>query len=136
MQPDGTPHSLPLSYAALVLVGCCLLSSGRLLWKAPRPGRLNDPNQVAQRSDERFAALKSALPRTGVVGYIGAPGAMAVGDYYLAQYALAPLVVDRSTDHALVVGNFPGSSISLPEGLEPVRNFGNGVYLFANKGPK
>ncbi len=34
-------------------------------------------------------------------------GAAALGDYYLAQYALAPLVVDHSTNHALVVGNFP-----------------------------
>jgi hypothetical protein len=121
--------------AGLVFVVCCLLSSGRLLWDGPRPGDLKDPAEVAKRSDQRFAALKASLPTRGVVGYIGDPGALARGDYYLAEYALAPLVVDDSTNHRLVVGNFPSSAAarSGPENLELVKDFGDGVLLFTNK---
>lgn len=117
---------------ALIFVFCCLLSSGRLLWNANKEG---DPNRVAARSDQRFAALKAALPEHGVVGYIGNPG-QSPGEYYLAQYALAPLVVDYSPDHPLVVGNFSKTSTSIPSNLELVHDFGNGVQLLANEGAR
>ena len=76
----------------------------------------------------------AALPERGVIGYVGPPGDFGLPDYYLAQYALAPRVVERSTNHPLVVGNFPASSqVISPEGLQLVRDFGNGVLLFSNK---
>jgi hypothetical protein len=111
---------------------CCLLSSARLVHDAPNPR--NPPGNIARRSDQRFAPLKTALPARGVVGYIGEPGTPAIADYYLAQYALAPLVIDHSTNHALVVGNFsPQSSLgALPPGLHLIRDFGDGVFLFSN----
>jgi hypothetical protein len=110
-----------------------MLSSARLVVKSPRLGHLT-PDDIAARSDQRFAALKAALPGSGVLGYVGPPGDSGLPDYYLAQYALAPRVVERSTNHALVVGNFPASSqVIWPEGLHLVRDFGNGVLLFSNK---
>ena len=74
-----------------------------------------------------------------MTGYLGESGAAALGDYYLAQYALAPLVVDHSVNHALVVGNFPSSTGGAPaalpsDHLQLVQDFGDGVLLFANKG--
>ena len=75
------------------------------------------------------------LFRSGVVGYVGAP-ADSIECYYLAQYALAPLVVDRSPNHPLIVGNFPSSPSQVPENLEVLRDFGNGVLLLAGKGQK
>jgi hypothetical protein len=121
--------------AALLFTLCCLMSSGRLLWDAPRPGHLKDPADVAKGSDQRFAALKAALPSRGVVGYIGQSGALARGDYYLAEYALAPLVVDDSTKHRIVVGNFPSTAPAhdWAENLQLVNDYGDGVLLFANK---
>ncbi len=76
------------------------------------------------------------LPESGVVGYVGESGPAADGSYYLAQYALAPLVVDRSANHALVVGNFATSQVSQSpaENLRLLKDFGNGVLLFAAKG--
>lgn len=106
-----------------------------MVWDASRPSHRKDPTEVAKRSDQRFAALRAALPQQGVVGYIGEPGALARGDYYLAEYALAPLVVDDSVNHRLVVGNFPSSAAPRAgiEHLHLVKDFGDGVLLFTHK---
>ena len=53
---------------------------------------------------------------------------------YLAQYALAPVILVRSLDHKLVVGNFisppPDLEIYRKMGLVPLRDFGNGIIIF------
>ena len=129
-----------MSAAFLAFMLCCLLSTARIVWDAPRLNRPPDSAQrVARRSEQRFAALKALLPKRGVIGYVGEPGAAALGDYYLTQYALAPLVVDHSLNHALVVGNFPsspgGAPAASPSGnLQLVQDFGDGVLLLANRG--
>ena len=121
--------------AILIFVFACLLSSARLVWKAPL-SRVNSPDDVTQRSDLRFAQLKAVLPEQGVVGYLG-DSRESPADYYLAQYALAPLVVERSINRALVVGNFPSSPPSFAEhNLRLIRDFGNGVLLLAPRDAK
>jgi hypothetical protein len=120
-------HLPRFQLAALVFILCCLLSTARILKEAPAPR----PDSVAQRSDQRFAALKTALPAQGVVGYIGDSSTPA--DYYLTQYALVPLIVDRSPNHVLVVGNFLNSPPAAPSPLQLIKDFGDGVVLFANK---
>ena len=118
----------------LLFILCCLLSSFRLIRNAPNPTEIHP--DVARRSEQRFAPLKTQLPTRGVVGYLGESGNSGTEDYYLAQYSLAPLVVERSLHHPLVVGSFPNSQPVLPENLQPVRDFGNGVLLLANKDVK
>lgn len=124
----------------LILVLCCLLSSARLVIDAPRPGSVKNLAQpIPSRSDQRFATLKAALPVHGAVGYVGEAGAPVdvLSDYYLTQYALAPLVVENSTNHPLVIGNFPRSQPSqVPENLKLIQDFGNGVLLFTRKDNK
>lgn len=124
------PSRITIALSLFIL--CSLLSTLRELKDAPTPRGLH-PDPIAKRSDQRFAILKPALPQQGVVGYIGESGDLA--DYYLTQYALAPLVVDHSPNHALVVANFPTSppSIPSPDHLQLLKDFGNGVLLFANK---
>lgn len=117
--------------AFLLFIVCCLLSSARIIRDTTLPNRVSTDN-IAARSDQRFAALRTDLPSRGVIGYIGANNESAISDYYLAQYALAPLVVDRSINHPLVVGNFTEST-PLPPKLDLIKNFGNGVLLFRNK---
>jgi hypothetical protein len=120
--------------AALVFILCSLFSSGRILWDARTPERAKKGSiDIPQRSDQRFAAVKALLPQRGIIGYIGEPGALARGDYYLAEYALAPLVVDDSLSRPLVLANFPDSPLPMPANLQLVKDFGNGVALFANK---
>src|SRR5579864_4166178 len=119
--------------AVLILVLCCLLSSARLVIDASRPRSVkNLAQQIPSRSDQRFATLKAALPAHGAVGYVGEAGAPVdvLSDYYLTQYALAPLVVEDSTNHPLVIGNFPRSQRSqVPDNLKMIQDFGNGVFL-------
>jgi hypothetical protein len=125
--------------ALVVFVLCCLLSSARLVVDAPRPKSLSDlASQIPNGSDRRFAALKAALPAQGTIGYVGEPGAPVdvLGNYYLTQYALAPLILENSPNHPLVVGNFPSSSPQTPDNLKLIRDFGNGVLLFAQKDNK
>jgi hypothetical protein len=131
MHQLSPPLSTRITIATLVFVLCCVLSTVRVLIDAPTGLHSADP---ATSADQRFAALRAALPPQGVVGYVGESGNPAVADYYLAQYALTPLVVDHSSNHPLVVGNFPLSPLSPPSGnLQLVKDFGNGVLLFANK---
>jgi hypothetical protein len=129
MQPDSGYSSSKTTIAVLIFVLGCLVSSARLVVEAPR-GRVSD--EVARQSDLRFAQIRAALPTRGVVGYIGAPQDP-VEHYYLAQYALAPLLVDRSLNHPLIVGNFLSSPPQLPANVEVLRDFGGGVLLLANK---
>ena len=130
------PEKNRTSLAILIFAFCCLLSTVRILGNAPRPGQLQ-PDSVAKRSDQRFAQLKAALPPRGVIGYIGEPGVAGTADYYLAQYALAPLVVDGSENHPLVIGNFPDrSNEPAPANLKLVGNFGDGLFLFSNEEAK
>jgi len=124
------------SVAILIFAFCCLLSTVRILGSAPRPRHLQ-PDSVARRSDQRLASLKAALPARGVIGYIGEPGIAGTADYYLAQYALAPLVVDNSENHSLVIGNFPGRpNEPVTANLKLIRNFGDGLLLFTNEEAK
>ena len=138
MQQTSSDLPRRISIAIAVFAACCLLSTVQMVVKTPGPSSLkNSADTVTQGSDRRFAALKAALPERGVVGYVGESGADAVvlADYYLTQYALAPLVVDRSPNHPVVVGNFPSGPPAQPpqENLRLVKDFGNGVLLFATK---
>jgi hypothetical protein len=99
------------------------------------PSALNiRPDNIQDRSDKRFATLRAELPSRGIVGYVGDSDDSALPDYYLTQYALAPLVVDRGAQHPLVIGNFPHSQTTPAiAGLALLKDFGNGVFLFGNK---
>jgi hypothetical protein len=127
-----------LTIALTVFVLCCLLSAARLIVDAPTPTRIAESSaQIDNFSDRRFALLKATLPQRGVVGYLGESGPLAIGRYYLTQYALAPLVVENSPNHALVIANFPSSPPTAPpENLRLVKDFGNGVLLYAGKDAK
>ena len=117
--------------ALCIFVVGCLLSSGRMLVHTARTS--DDPAENERRSGARFLALREALPQRGVIGYIG-QSQDSVGHYYLTQYALAPLVVDFSANHSLLIGNFPNTPPQiLPANLKVLRDFGNGVLLLANE---
>ncbi|HKV80896.1 MAG TPA: hypothetical protein VJP02_22285 [Candidatus Sulfotelmatobacter sp.] len=132
--PQRTYSVSPRGNCAIFLFTvCCLLSTIRILREAPNPAQITS-DDVSARSDKRFAAVKTRLPTSGVIGYIGESGTSSTPDYYLTQYALAPLVVDRSTHHAIVIGNFPLSPPSnLPPNLRLVEDFGSGVLLLAGE---
>jgi hypothetical protein len=92
--------------------------------------------------DERFGRLADKLPSSGVVGYLSDQpfgDHQSTAEYYLAQYALAPVVVISNTDRRLVVGNFihaagSAQSIAAGRGLDPVADLGDGIWLLRNPG--
>jgi hypothetical protein len=132
MQPLLSSDRLPARFTAgiTLFVLSCLLSSFHLIHSSPNPRHISF-DDIAARSDQPFAAVRTQLPNRGIIGYIGESGNSGTADYYLAQYALAPLVLDRSPNHSLVIGSFPTSSPQFPENLHVIRDFGNGVMLFA-----
>lgn len=105
----------------------------------------NDP---AIRQEQRFAALRADLKARGLrgdVGYRGDvppdrlfPDATACADYYLAQFTLAPFVLDPNfAAHNWCVTNFrtlPASARPLP-GWRIVQDFGDGVLLLRKERP-
>ena len=133
MDNDRQPTTSKTKAGILLFVFCCLLSTRRMAFESLRL-RHSSCVDVSKLSDQRFAALKAHLPVSGVVGYIGESGDSATRDYYLTQYALAPLVVDLSPNHPFVVGNFPASAPSVvPQNLHLVEDFGNGVMLLSDR---
>jgi len=83
-------------------------------------------------ADERFAQLKTDLPARGVVGYISDETDVneRTKKYYLAQYALAPLIVVNNTNQPLVIGDFNKEESAGSENLVLLKRFENGVVLF------
>lgn len=133
LSPGLSPR---MTIATATFILCCLLSTARVVIDAPSPTHLR-PDDIAQRSDQRFSALKAVLPQQGIVGYIGDSSSQ--DDYYLAQYALVPLVVDHSPNHPLVIGNIstPLPPQSLPSArLQLLKDFGHGVLLYTNRDAK
>ena|SRR5436190_13584417 len=93
------------------------------------------PNDFMARHDQRFALLRDALPKRGIVGYIS--DAATEYDHELrrslAQYSLAPLIVQSDTRQPLIIGEFTDPA-AIAKGrdlnLTVLRDFGDGLILF------
>ena len=87
--------------------------------------------------EQRFETIKRDLPPDAVVGYVTDQPPDPAMDLRLAQYALAPVIVSRTGQTELVVGNFhdpaqmPG--IVRQKGLVLVKDYGQGVALLRGK---
>ena len=94
------------------------------------------PNDFMARHDQRFELLRDALPKRGIVGYIS--DAATEYDHELrrslAQYSLAPLIVQSDTRQPLIIGEFTDPA-AIAKGrdlnLTVLRDFGDGLVLFA-----
>jgi len=103
--------------------------------------------------EKRFDVVRGMLPPHSVVGYVGdsleledgTPNGAALHNWYLAQYALAPVVLSTAQgDHRLLIMNKAGppDSASLGNGGFTIQelgfgnkllDFGNGVKLLSNE---
>jgi hypothetical protein len=122
--------------AAIALV--CLfavISCGVLLRDAADAS--GKPDLVAT-YEQRFSALRGAVPKGAPqVGYltdIPAGDLTAQTEFYLLQYAIAPVIVESRADLPWVIGNFrstEGMTKALEgKGLTLVLDLGQGVALF------
>ncbi len=87
---------------------------------------------------QRFEELRKALPSHGVVGYVSDEvGDEGTWSYHQSQYALSPIIVDRTPERETVVGNFrdpnAAQEILLENNLTVVRDFGSGVLLLTRR---
>jgi hypothetical protein len=112
-------------------LGVALASSASLLVEAAGAAKGFDAVQY----EGRFSDISNDLPKDSVIGYLtdADPNlASTSAEYYLAEYALAPVVVANNVDQKLVMANV--HTPQPPEfyrsrGLELVRDYGNGVLL-------
>jgi hypothetical protein len=86
---------------------------------------------------KRFDEVKEHLGGLKLVGYVYR-GDFNVMNYYLAQYALAPLVLVNNPNLPLNIGNFGRRTHRfIKKSIQPkykvVKNFGNGVFLLRRK---
>jgi len=86
--------------------------------------------------EKRLAELKNVLPPCGFVGYVSDEKLTAKG-FSLTQYALFPIIVERTKAHNLIVGNFQDPSIDSEffedRNLKLLDDFGNGILLFSTR---
>ena len=116
--------------AALSLLVVGLLSSEQLLRLARQPYVVDGDNLYLI----RFEGVKGALPQRGVVCYMPSPDGSfeAKKHYFLAQYALAPLVLRATPDCDPVLADFPAGPAPdsiLGRQFVVLKDFGNGVML-------
>jgi hypothetical protein len=128
--------------AIVITVLVCVLSNLKLVTETRRFFHPNDSvRDGGAQADQRFSELRRTLPERGVVGYLGEPTETGLKDYYLAQYALVPLVIEHSQKSQLVIANFPASvqdsrPLEPPDDFVTLKNFGNGVLLLAKRDAK
>lgn len=116
--------------AALVLLVLFALFSSRDLLRMTRHGQAGGSETVAY--IRRFDAVKKLLPSRGLICYLPDPHAegSTTKDYFLAQYALAPLVLRTSGGCDLLITNYADGSHHAIADYLPVEDFGSGVALF------
>lgn len=106
-----------------------LLSTPR--WHATSFGDVRISEYVS-----RFEGVRKFLPPRGIVGYLSDTDSVA--EYYLAQYAVSPVILAKGKDFRFVIGYFHGISLGdemlEKEKLKRIKDFGNGVSLFMNLG--
>ena len=130
--------SKTLVTGAVMLAALLALVGSAQFWSAESDyQRLSqDPYRIAGQG-ERLSAFRTAVPDDATVGYltdVPADNILSSSMFLAAQYQLAPRLLQKSTAHDIVLGNFtrPGdfAAIGRQHGLEVERDFGNGVVLF------
>jgi hypothetical protein len=108
--------SIRVGAGLIVLVSFTLLTGLWLLVDVADRGPTARNQETVRDWDEyRFAGVRPLLPSHGVVGFVEKPGPDSPNAmlWYLAQYVLAPVILDQEEpDQDLVIGVFP-------EGSEP-----------------
>jgi len=93
---------------------------------------------IIEQYQQCLLPLRVFLPTMGIVGYASdVTGKNRKALFFqLAQYILAPVIIEDSTDYEVLIGNFTQQS-SLEEfcrlhNVEITHTFPNGIYLMRN----
>ena len=96
-------------------------------------------NLSVYRFGDQLSCLKSELTPDQTVGFIAQLNHTQNIEYYqLTQYFLAPILIDRSVDHPMVIGYVPHPDhleniLQSHTDLRIIKDCDNGIVLFANE---
>ena len=129
---------LRLFTGLILLIGGALLSSYKLLNQSPPLSSRPALDEVSA-YETRFTRAKQVLPQHGVICYVPDFNSSedAKKDFFLARYALAPLVVRTAPDCDPLIADFPsGPPPSFPDHRYAVlEDFGHGLLLLKRNAP-
>lgn len=98
--------------------------------------------------DKRIRKVRQILPDHGIVGYLADwdipnytyGSSDQEVEFVLAQYTVAPVVLERGTEHSLILGNFnddgnPNKIKNVEKlfGIRIITAFSNEIFLFEGK---
>lgn len=122
----------------ILLVAALYSALGFLLDAIKIDRKTFDDSSPTSTYARRFEAVRKELPPKGRAGYITDmakdPGDL---EFQLTQYALSPLVLEKSKTPRYIVGNMvkaPTAEFLDAQGLMMVKDYGSGVILFEKKG--
>ena len=130
--------------AALTLAIVCAVNLAATIRRVPPAARFSDAEHAnpAVRADERFRSVRRALTTHGAHGTVAyladappdqlAANPRAMEEYFLAQFALAPWVLDaRVGSWRWAVADFHGAAAAerIAADYRVVEDCGNGVLL-------
>ena len=124
-----------------LLIVAILAGGLPIVSRAAKTAREGGSDWVA-RYEERFLAVARVLPSGATLGCVSdSPADDEARAYFMAQYAMAPVVLTKDLrGRQLVLGNFLSGRIDSDllrrEGLALARDFGNGVVLLTRPGVK
>lgn len=125
-----------ITAAVLILAASASYSIGEYCWERNPFARYR--TDAITRNLRRFEELKKILAPHGTVGYVSDKvGDDGIWDYYQAQYALAPVILEMTAEREIVVGNFQDPSNAhqtlMNGNLTIQKDFGNGVFLLTRR---
>ena len=129
--------------SVLLVLGCLWVISARYGEWADQVATERETRSEIDAYLERFSLLKQELHGLDVVGYVtlpsAAPSQFSDLEFFLTQYAVAPVIVQASTDYRYVIGNFRSAQglddYTRSTRMKVVRDFRNGIVLFENEEP-
>jgi hypothetical protein len=128
-------YSSRVKIGTILIILFSLASGVRFIKKEINFTNLIKPIDAITLNEKRYEELKPYLLRRGIVGYMS--DVHSIKEYYLTQYTLAPVIVVKTKDYPLIIGNYQGT-IAGPENFKNgdlflLRDFGNGVSLLRGK---
>jgi hypothetical protein len=133
-------HCIRATIGISMIALLTLISISNELWESYKSlDQYNKTTTDITVFENRFARLIQQLPSIGVLGYIDdtTDPVNASLQYTLTRYALAPHLLEKSTHHEMIIGNFhklpPKKALWVEQGLILIEDFGDGVLLFSKR---
>lgn len=135
---------------SVFLLICISISSSYLTFqKTSKDVAETNVEEMVTAWEKRQRKIRLLLPDNGVIGYLadwdipeyesGAKDQEV--EFILAQYTVAPLVLERGTNHELILGNFSddGDPLKLQHiqdvfGIRLIHKYSNELFIFKGKG--